>query len=219
VSRPMRQPCRPQGASQAAQHGQALCETCGLLGSPASSPRCERCGSRLHFRKPHSIERTWALLIAAYVMYLPANLLPITVTHSLFGIQRDTIMSGVAYLWSSGSRAIALIVFVASVVVPLIKLFLLTLLVVSVQRRWHWDPLQRLKLYRFLEGIGRWSMLDVYVVTVLVALVQVQSLAAISPGGGVLAFAAVVILSMLATMAFEPRLIWDPMHHAAHLKE
>jgi paraquat-inducible protein A len=205
---------RPTWPVQAAQHQTALCETCGLLGSPVLSARCTRCGSVLHYRKPHSIQRTWAFLIAAYTLYLPANLLPITITHSLFGVQQDTIMSGVAYLWSSGSRAIALIVFVASVVVPLLKLFSLTLLAVSVQRRWHWDPHQRVKLYRFLEAIGRWSMLDVYVVTVLVALVQVQSLAAISPGGGVLAFAAVVILSMLATMAFEPRLIWDPVDDA-----
>jgi paraquat-inducible protein A len=166
----------------------------------------------LHLRKPNSIQRTWALLIAAYVLYLPANLLPITVTRSIFGIQHDTIISGVVYLWGSGSWAIALIVFVASVAVPLLKLFSLTLLVVSVQRHWRWDPLQRTRLYRLLETIGRWSMLDIYVVTVLVALVQVPSLAAIAPGSGVLAFAAVVVLSMLATMAFEPRLIWDSIN-------
>lgn len=201
-------------STQAAQHHRALCTTCGLLGSPGSSPRCERCGSALHYRKPHSIRRTWALLISAYALYLPANLLPITITRSIFGTQRDTIMSGVAYLWGSGSWTIALIVFVASVAVPLLKLFSLTLLVVSVQHRWRWDPHQRTRLYRLLEAIGRWSMLDVYVVTVLVALVQAQSLAAISPGSGVLAFAAVVILSMLATMAFEPRLIWDPVDDA-----
>jgi paraquat-inducible protein A len=170
-----------------------------------------RCGTRLCFRKPNSIQRTLAFLIAAYALYLPANLLPITVTRSIFGTQEDTILSGVAYLWNSGSWAIALVVFVASVVVPLFKLFSLTLLVISVQRRWHWEPLRRMKLYRFIETIGRWSMLDVYVVTILVALVQVQSLAAISPGSGVLAFAAVVVLSMLATMAFEPRLIWDSL--------
>lgn len=197
---------------KAIQTGRAACTTCGMLGSPASGPNCNRCGTHLHFRKPNSIQRTWVYLIAAYALYLPANLLPITITRSIFGTQQDTILSGVAYLWRSGSWAIALVVFVASIVVPLLKLFSMTLLVVSVQRRWSWEPLRRAKLYRFLKFIGRWSMLDVYVVTILVALVKAESLATISPGSGVLAFAAVVILSMLATMAFEPRLIWDPMN-------
>lgn len=196
---------------QAARFDLARCPTCGQLGSPAATSRCPRCNTRLHRRRPHSIQRTWALLIAAYVLYLPANLLPITVTSSIFGTQRDTIISGVAYLWGSGSWAIAVIVFVASIVVPLLKLFSLTLLVLSVQRRWRWEALPRTKLFRVLEAIGRWSMLDVYVVTILVALVQVRSLAAITPGSGLLAFAAVVVLSMLATMAFEPRLIWDAL--------
>ena len=194
---------------QAARDGRALCSTCGLLVRALPSLPCPRCGTLLRFRKANSIQRTWAFLIAAYVLYLPANLLPITITRSIFGTQQDTIMSGVAYLWNSGSWAIALIVFVASVVVPLLKLFSLTLLICSVQRRWPLDPQPGARLYRFLETIGRWSMLDVYVVTVLVALVKVQSLASISPGSGVLAFAAVVVLSMLATMAFDPRLIWD----------
>jgi len=194
---------------QAASIGKAVCPTCGLLGSPTGDRACRRCGTALHFRKPNSIQRTWALLIAAYALYLPANLLPIMETRSLFGAQQDTIMSGVVYLWSSGSWVLALVVFIASVAVPLLKLLSLTVLLISVQRRWHRQALQRTKLYRFLELIGRWSMLDVYVVTILVALVQVQSLALIRPGAGVLAFAAVVVLSMLATMAFEPRLIWD----------
>lgn len=196
---------------QAASSHRALCTNCGLLHSAAAGARCIRCGFPLHFRKPNSIQRTWALLIAAYVLYLPANLLPITVTRSIFGVQQDTILSGVAYLWSSGSWLIAAIVFVASIAVPLLKLFSLTLLVISVQRRWRPAPLGRTRLYRFLEAIGRWSMLDIYVVTILVALVQTQSLATIAPGSGILAFAAVVVLSMLATMAFEPRLIWDPI--------
>ncbi|MCL1089108.1 paraquat-inducible protein A [Shewanella profunda] len=196
---------------QAIRTGTATCLTCGMLGSPIPKPVCKRCGSSLHFRKPNNIQRTWAYLIAAYVLYLPANLLPITITRSIFGTQHDTIMSGVVYLWHSGSWAISLIVFIASVVVPLLKLFSLTLLVISVQRRWCGEVMRRAKLYRILEAIGRWSMLDVYVVTILVALVRAESLATISPGSGVLAFAAVVILSMLAAMAFDPRLIWDPL--------
>lgn len=194
---------------QAAAVGKTACPTCGLLGSPAIEHACRRCGTVLHLRKPNSIQRSWAMLIAAYVLYLPANLLPIMETRSLFGPQQDTIMSGVVYLWSSGSWILALVVFVASVAVPLLKMLSLTVLLVGVQRRSSRQPLQRTKLYRFLELIGRWSMLDVYVVTILVALVQVQSLALIRPGAGVIAFAAVVVLSMLATHAFEPRLIWD----------
>ena len=193
----------------AAQCDLSLCEVCGQLGKLAKNSHCTRCGATLHQRKPHSIERTWALLIAAYALYVPANLLPIMETRSLFGVQRDTILSGVAFLWNSGSWILALIVFVASVAVPMLKLFSMTLLVVSVQIRNTMPPLPRARLYRLLELIGRWSMLDVYVVAILVALVQAQSLATMAPGPGVLAFGAVVVLSMLATMAFDPRLIWD----------
>jgi paraquat-inducible protein A len=196
-------------AHQAAAFGKTACPTCGLLGSPETEPACQRCGTRLHFRKPNSVQRSWALLIAAFVLYLPANLLPIMETRSLFGPQQDTIMSGVIYLWSSGSWVLGSVVFIASIVVPLLKMLSLTVLLISVQRRSSRQPRQKMKLYRFLELIGRWSMLDVYVVTILVALVQVQSLAVIRPGSGVIAFAAVVVLSMLATQAFEPRLIWD----------
>ena len=194
---------------QAAATGKTTCPNCGRLGSPATKPACQRCGTPLHLRKPNSIQRSWALLMAAFVLYLPANLLPIMETRSLFGPQQDTIMSGVVYMWRNGSWVLASVVFIASIVVPLLKMLSLTVLLISVQRRSSRQPLQRTKLYRFLELIGRWSMLDVYVVTILVALVQVQSLAVVRPGPGVIAFAAVVVLSMLATQAFEPRLIWD----------
>jgi paraquat-inducible protein A len=193
----------------AAKQGYALCHVCEKLGRLSDS-HCQRCGAALHERKPASIERAWALLIAAYVLYIPANMLPIMVTSSLFGVQSDTILSGVVYLWDSGSWALAMIVFVASIAVPMLKMLLLTLLLVSVQLRSNKTlalPLTR--VYRFLELIGRWSMLDVYVVAILVTLVQAKSLATIGPGPGVIAFGAVVILSMLATMAFDPRLIWD----------
>jgi paraquat-inducible protein A len=194
-------------ATRAADANLALCENCGLIGVPES--RCRRCGSRHELRRGNSIQKTWALLIAGYALYLPANLLPIMETRSLFGMQQDTIMSGVVYLWTSGSWALASIVFVASIAVPLVKLISLSFLVVSVQRAWQAHALPRLRLYHALEAIGRWSMLDVYVVAILVALVQVQSLAVVTPGSGVLAFAAVVVVSMLATRSFDPRLIWD----------
>ena len=170
---------------------------------------CTRCGAVVHARRPDSLMRTWALLLTSAILYIPANLLPIMETGSLFGVQRDTILSGVVYFWTSGSWELAFIIFFASVAVPMLKLVSLLALIVTVWRRRQGAAVQRTRLYRLLEIIGRWSMLDVYVVAILVALVQAQSLASISAGSGILAFGAVVILSMLATMAFDPRLIWD----------
>ncbi len=197
----------------AAGFGLCACHACGRLSKPAPGGEslCSRCGSHLHLRKPDSITRAWAFLIAAYILYIPANVLPIMETGSLFGSQRDTIMSGIVYLWVSGSWPLAVIVFVASVMVPLLKLLAITLLLVTVQRRSVWRPNQRTKLYRLVELIGRWSMLDIYVVTILVALVQLQGLATIRAEAGAVAFGAVVVLTMFAAMAFDPRLIWDPV--------
>jgi paraquat-inducible protein A len=189
------------------------CHTCNLLTKSMSGvhhPQCPRCGSPLHFRKPDSIARTWALLIASYILFIPANVLPIMHTSSLFGAQSDTILSGVVYLWTSGSWHLAVIVFVASILVPGAKLVALTVLVVSVQRGSTWDPLQRTKMYRIVELVGRWSMLDIFVVAMLVALVQLHALATIRAGAGAVAFGAVVVVTMFAAMAFDPRLIWDP---------
>jgi len=196
----------------AAQAGLLSCHVCGLVSRPgtgADDARCPRCHSRLHRRKPDSIARTWALLIAAYILYVPANLLPIMETRSLFGSQQDTILSGVVFLWVSGSWPLAAIVFVASIVVPLAKMIALTLLTASVQRRSAWRTQERTRLYRLVELVGRWSMLDIYVITIMVALVQIQSLASIQAGPAAAAFGAVVVLTMLAAMSFDPRLIWD----------
>jgi paraquat-inducible protein A len=161
--------------------------------------------SRIH----RSVLHTWAYLIAAYILYIPANLLPIMQTGSLAKIQTDTIMSGVVYLWESGSRMLALIVFLASIVIPLFKLVAMTLLTISVQRRSVWLPLHRARLYRLVEAIGRWSMLDIYVVALLVALVQIKSFATVEAGPGAAAFGTVVVLTLLAAKSFDPRLIWD----------
>jgi len=167
----------------------------------------------LHRRKPNSVSRTWALVIAAFVFYLPANLLPMTHTTSLGHVQSDTIMSGVIYFVQSGSWPVALVIFVASVFVPLLKLLILTLLLISVQRRSNWRPVDRTRLYRLTEAVGRWSMVDVYVVTILVALVNLGALANITPGPAAIYFAAVVVITMFAAMAFDPRLIWDVMEN------
>jgi paraquat-inducible protein A len=198
--------------STAAQLGLLRCHVCSQLSRASHGLRaasCSRCGAALHFRKPASVSRSWALLVAAMILYIPANVLPMMRTSSLFGTQSDTIMSGVVYFWTSGSWYLALIIFFASIMVPLLKMIALALLLVSVQLRSRWQPEQRARLYRLVEFVGRWSMLDIYVVAVIVALVQLKALATIQPGPGAAAFGAVVVLTMFAAMAFDPRLIWD----------
>src|SRR5262245_63092229 len=200
-------------AVKASHMGLCTCHGCGRLSQllpGVHDMRCRRCGAALHLRKPNSISRTWAFLIAGYILYVPANVMPIMHTSSLFGAQSDTIMSGVIYLWHSGSWHLALIVFIASILIPSAKLLAMTFLLISVQRRSVWDPMQRTKMYRIIELVGRWSMLDIFVVAILVALVQLQSLATIRAGLGAVAFGAVVVLTMFAAMEFDPRLIWDP---------
>lgn len=206
-------------ALTAADAGLLSCHACGLLSQPAGHGhglRCGRCGSGLHQRKPDSLSRAWALLLAAGVLYIPANVLPVMHTGSLFGAQSDTIMSGVIYLWVSGSWPLAALIFFASVMVPLLKMLALAVLLVSVQRRSTGALRQRTRLYRVVEFVGRWSMIDIYVVAILVALVQFEGLASIRAGGGAVAFGAVVVLTMFAAQAFDPRTIWDPLRSERH---
>jgi len=192
--------------------GMVSCHRCHLLCCLVAAPSlCPRCGTLLHSRKPNSIARTWALVIAAIIFYIPANILPITHTTSFAGVQSDTIMSGVIYFVHSGSWPVALIIFIASVFVPLLKLLILIILMISVQFRWQWRPVDRTRLYRLTEAIGRWSMLDIFVVTILVALVHFGSLANIEAGTGALYFAAVVVITMFAAESFDARLIWDTL--------
>jgi len=196
--------------------GMHACHTCGLIAharaaNDSDEERCPRCTSKLHERTPNSIGHCWALIISAFIIYIPANLLPIMETGSLLDYRKDTIMSGVIHLWKTGSWGISTIVFVASIMVPLFKLMALTLLLLSVQRRSTWWPMQRARLYRLVELVGRWSMLDIYVVTLLAALVQISSLATVRAGSGAIAFGAVVVLTMFASMKFDSRLIWDPL--------
>ena len=192
------------------------CHCCHLV-SRVPSPRdktvgvCPRCRSVLHQRKPNSLSRTWALVLAAFVCYIPANVLPITTVFSLGSEQSDTIMSGVIYFMAAGMWPIALVIFVASVFVPLLKLLVLTFLLISVQRRSEWRPRDRTRLYRITEAVGRWSMVDIYVVTILVALVKLGALATIEAGPGAVFFGAVVVITMFAAMSFDPRLIWDAL--------
>ena len=203
----------PQAPEVPVPHEALACHVCGLVSADSHAARqdCPRCHSRLHHRHPDSVARTWAYLIAAAILYIPANLLPVMYTHSLFGLEDDTIISGVLFFWDSGSPGLAIIIFIASIVVPMLKLAVLALLTWTAQRRSRWRPMQRTVLYRLVEFVGRWSMLDIFVITLTVALVRFQSLATITAGPGALAFCAVVELTMIASMQFDPRLIWDPV--------
>jgi paraquat-inducible protein A len=200
-------------AATAAQLGLVSCEGCQLLSRPASATEpgfCRRCGEQLEWRRHASIQATWALVIAAAICYIPANALPVLNTTTLGTSEGDTILGGVAFLYTSGSWPLALVVLIASVMIPLGKLVALVYLLITVRRGSVTSSHERTRLYRMVEFIGRWSMLDVFVDAFTVALVQLQPLMSVAPGPGVLFFAAVVVLTMLAAETFDPRLIWDP---------
>jgi paraquat-inducible protein A len=207
-------------APTAAGLGMLSCHHCGTVWQEVREhEHCQRCGTALHRRKPDSIKRSWAFLIAACIMYIPANLMPVMITKTLLGVQEDTIMSGVIYFWVSGAWELAAIIFIASFLVPLFKLASLILLTWTAQKRSRWRRLQRAKLYRLVEIIGRWSMLDVFVVSLLAGLVQIEGFARITAGFGVLAFASVVVLTMLAALSFDPRLSWDGVEQENDLNQ
>ncbi|KAA8706382.1 MULTISPECIES: paraquat-inducible protein A [Pseudomonas] len=170
---------------------------------------CTRCGALVHARRPNSLMRTWALLITAAILYIPANLLPIMTVNSLGQGAPSTIMAGVIELVQHGMFPIAAVVFIASILVPTFKLVGIALLLFSVQRHQPLSARQRIIMYRFIEFIGRWSMLDIFVIAILVAVVNFGRLASIEANLGAVAFASVVILTMLAAVTFDPRLIWD----------
>lgn len=170
---------------------------------------CKRCGARVYLRRPNTLARTWALLLTAVFMYLPSNLLPIMTVRNLGQGNPDTILSGVIALAKQDMLGIAIVVFVASILVPTLKLLGIGLLLISIQYKFQFSPRQRVLIFRFIEWIGRWSMLDIFVIAVLVAVVNFGKLASVEPGFGAMAFACVVVLTMLAAITFDPRLIWD----------
>jgi paraquat-inducible protein A len=182
---------------------------CRLPAHGEHGARCARCGGTLHLRKPNSLQRTWALVIAASLCYVPANVMPVMRVTSLGKPQADTIFSGVVYFLMHGMWPLAVIVFVASIFVPMLKLVILISLLISVHRSSNWRPVDRTRLYRLTETIGRWSMVDIYAITILVALVRLGNLATIEAQTGAVFFGAVVVLTMLAAESFDPRLIWD----------
>ena len=156
-----------------------------------------------------SVQRTWACVVAAAVLYVPANALPIMTTVSALQRDEHTLIGGIRELWLDGSWGLSVIVFIASIAVPVLKIGVLGLLAWTSQHAQTWRRLERAKLYRLIEAVGHWSMLDVYVVVLLAATIRFGPLANVQPGPGLLAFAAVVVLTMLGTYAFDPKLIWD----------
>ncbi|CAH0175379.1 MULTISPECIES: paraquat-inducible protein A [Pseudomonas] len=192
--------------------GILICTECHELNKQEADSEeqlCTRCGALIHARRPNSLTRTWALLITAAILYIPANLLPIMTVSSLGQGDPSTIMSGVIQLVQHGMFPIAAVVFIASILVPTFKLVGIGLLLFSVQRHQPLSAQQRIVMYRFIEFIGRWSMLDIFVIAILVALVNFGRLASIEANLGAAAFASVVILTMFAAVTFDPRLIWD----------
>jgi len=199
-------------AETAMGQGLQSCHACGLLSRPlpgVKAGRCPRCDEPLVFRKPASLERTLACLIAATICYIPANLLPVLTTNTATGSESDTIMQGVVLLWSATGWPLSIIVLIASIMIPSAKIVALFHLILTVRRGSITNHTQRAQLYRTLEFIGRWSMVDVFVDTFTASLIQLQPLMSVEPGPGLLFFAAVVVLTMLAVEFFDPRLIWD----------
>ncbi|MDF0729151.1 paraquat-inducible protein A [Pseudomonas entomophila] len=192
--------------------GIVVCNECHELNrhdTDSDAQTCTRCGAVVHARRPNSIVRTWALLITAMILYIPANVLPIMTVSTLGQGSPDTIMSGVITLMKHGMLPIAAVVFIASILVPTFKLVGIGLLLYSVQRHQPLSARQRILMYRFIEFIGRWSMLDIFVIAILVAVVNFGRIASVEANLGAVAFACVVILTMLAALTFDPRLIWD----------
>jgi paraquat-inducible protein A len=197
-------------ALSAPEEGAVSCHTCGLVSLPSPGHHeCPRCDATLHARKPNAITRAWALLIAAAILYIPANYYPVLQFIQLGSGAPSTILGGVVELLDGGMWPLALLVFSASVAVPLMKVVGMAVLLISTQRGWTSRLRDRTRLYFAINTIGRWSMIDIFMVTILVALVQFGSIVRIEPGVGGLAFCAVVILTMFAAEGFDPRLMWD----------
>jgi paraquat-inducible protein A len=191
-----------------------VCQSCDLICRPLDNGHdsdCPRCGEGLHPRKPDSLVRAWTFLALAIVLYIPANTLPALESTTLLSFTSATIMGGVRVFWDDGDYLIASIIFVASIVIPLLKLLAMGILLATTQARSTWLPKRRARLYRIVHAIGRWSMVDIYVGGLLVALVQFNTIGEVSIGPASLPFAMVVILTLFCSLSFDPRLIWDPL--------
>lgn len=187
----------------------ALCHLCHAT-VPLALGHCPRCQSQLHVRQPQSLQRCFALLVAAIILYVPANVLPMMVTETLGSALNSTILQGVVVLWKMGDYPVAMVIFFASIMIPIAKILALLWLCYSTYRGNPNHRRGRNRLYHLTEFVGRWSMVDVFVVAVLAALIRMGKLMSIYPGDAAVAFAAVVLITMLSAMAFDSRLIWDP---------
>lgn len=208
------EPLAPEGTrtgEAAAAQNLTGCPVCGLIGRLDAHGKgvCQRCGEHLHARRPASLQRCWALLFTSVVLYIPANIYPITHTTTLGSESASTIIGGVIYLASHGSWPVAMVIFIASVIVPIGKLLALAWLCLVTPRASEMQALTRTRLYRLTELIGRWSMVDVFVVAILSALLHAGALLSVTPGAAILPFAGMVVVTMLAAMSFDPRLLWN----------
>lgn len=188
--------------------GVVACRQCTRVW-PIAATRCGRCGSRRMSRDEKSLQRVWAWLVVGFICYIPANMFPMLRTKTLFTVQEDTILGGVVELVQHHQYGIALVVFVASIIIPIGKFLAVAFLAISVKRGSYISTHRRMGIYEVVEYIGRWSMIDVFVVAILSALVQLNSLAAVTPGPASLFFALSVIFTMLSAQSFDPRMIWD----------
>ncbi len=194
-------------ASSALAQGLQGCPICTSVGS-AEKTHCDGCGATLHAGWDESIQKTWAWLITSAILYFPANFLPITYNRFLGKESESTILGGAVTLWEHGDKPIAVVIFVASVLVPLGKMTVLAWMCLSVQMGSNFALTQKTKLYRVTEFVGRWSMIDVFVVAILVALIQLGNIMTVRPGVAAVAFAGMVVTTMLASLSFDPRLLW-----------
>jgi paraquat-inducible protein A len=193
-----------------ARSGPLSCTICDLIvPSTAEGTPCPRCRARLHRRKPDAFRRTLALLLAGYLLYIPANLLPVLTLVQVGSVEHNTIMSGVFELIRNDLWPLAVIVFIASIVLPLMKLLGLTWMLIAIQLRSSHLLHTRTRLFRMIDLIGRWSNIDVFMGAVLLAVLQFGVLTTVRVGPGLLAFAAVVVITMFATVTFDARLMWD----------
>lgn len=202
-----------QSKNSADQSNRTLltCHTCAMVveGNGKEHARCPRCGDMVHYRKPRSLSRAWALLLTAVILYVPANVFPIMTVTYLGRAEADTILSGVSELIHAGEWPIAIVVFTASILVPIVKIILLGWVYLATAIGWAGSLKERTRIYRITELVGRWSMVDVFMVSILAALVKLGNIASVQPGFGAVAFCGVVIVTMLSAMAFDPRLMWD----------
>ncbi len=200
----------PQETITAREAGLVSCDNCGTL-APLGSRRCARCRASLHSRRPNASQRVWAWLLAGIVCYIPANLYPMLLTSTFGKVSEGTIIGGAIELFEYGAWFVAVIVILASVVIPVAKFVVIAMLMLGIRHGSRLSAHRRMQLYEFTEFIGRWSMVDVFVVAILSALVQLGFIASINPGPAAVCFALSVVFTMLSAQSFDPRMIWDSL--------